>query len=242
MTQDYNMLFDIVIPTTKKDLSTLEECIEACKKYIKNYRNIIVVSDKQYTTNAIWFDENNYQFSKLDIKNIIGDHWRFGWYYQQLLKLYVFFTIPNILDNVLILDSDTVFLKNIDFFHDNKPCYNYGTAHHRPYFKHMKKLLPELSRQDRKKSGICHHMMFQRKIMRDLFYRIESKHKKDLWVLFLEFADLNEKSGASEYEIYFNFVLKEYSNDIKIRRLNWDNSKKVDKEQNLHYISKHSYL
>ena len=95
------MSFDIIIPTTNKDLSTLEDCIEGCKKYIKNYRNIIVISDKKYTNNALWFNENNYQFSIDDLKNIINDHWRFGWYYQQLLKLYVFFTIPNILDNVL---------------------------------------------------------------------------------------------------------------------------------------------
>ena len=76
----------------------------------------------------------------------------------------------------------------------------------------------------------------------DLFYRIEEKHKKDLWIVFLELLDLNQKSGASEYEIYFNFVFKFYPNDIKIRRLNWDNSNKIDEDKNLHYISKHSYL
>ena len=236
------MSFDIVIPTTKKDLNTLEECIAACKKYIKNYRNIIVISDKQYTNNALWFNEDNFQFSKNDLINIIGEHWRFGWYYQQLLKLYAPFTIPNISDNILILDSDTIFLKNIDFFHDNKPCYNYGTANHKPYFRHMKQLHSDLTRQDKKKSGICHHMIFQTHILRELFYKIETKHKKDFWRIFLESVDLSEKSGASEYEIYFNYILKFHNENIKIRRLQWENSSKIDDNKDLHYVSKHSYL
>jgi len=236
------MSFDIVIPTTKKDLETLEECITACKKYIKNYRNIIVISDKQYTKNALWFNEDNFQFSKEDIIKIIGEHWRFGWYYQQLLKLYALFTIPYITNTILILDSDTIFLKNIDFFHDSKPCYNYGTANHKPYFRHMKKLHPDLSRQDEKKSGICHHMIFQISILRNLFYKIETTHKKDFWQIFMENVDLSEKSGGSEYEIYFNYILKYNSDNIKIRRLQWENCSKIDKSKDLHYISKHSYL
>jgi len=237
------MSFDIVIPTTKKDLPTLEECIKGCKKHIKNFRNIIVISDKKYTDNAIWFNEDNYQFSKENIKSIIGEeHWRFGWYYQQLLKLYALFTIPDITENILILDSDTIFLKNIDFFHDKKPCYNYGSAHHKPYFKHMKKLSHDLSRQEKKKSGICHHMIFQSHVLRELFYKIETKHKKDFWRIFMEHVDVQEKSGASEYEIYFNYILKFHSNNIKIRRLEWENSGEINTIKDLHYVSKHSYL
>ena len=30
------------------------------------YRNIIVISDKKFTDNALWFDENNYKFWFLD--------------------------------------------------------------------------------------------------------------------------------------------------------------------------------
>ena len=38
--------FDIIIPTTDKDLETLEECIKNAKKYIVGYRKIIVISKK----------------------------------------------------------------------------------------------------------------------------------------------------------------------------------------------------
>ena len=40
---------------------------------------------------------------------------RIGWYYQQLLKQYAPFVIPKISSNVLILEPDTIFLKQVTF-------------------------------------------------------------------------------------------------------------------------------
>ena len=48
-----------------------------------------------------------------------------GWYFQQLLKLYAPLIIPDILENVLILDSDTVFFRKVKMFDaQNRPFYN----------------------------------------------------------------------------------------------------------------------
>jgi len=44
-------------------------------------------------------------------------------------------------------------------------------------------------------------------------------------------------SGASEYEIYFNYMLKHHSYKIKIRKLNWKNSNKLETNNNFDYIS-----
>ena len=140
------MIFDIIIPTTDKDLKTLETCILQCKKNL-NFNRIIIISKKKYTDLAEWFPESNYPFNFNSIQNIIGDHWRTGWYFQQLLKLYSFFVIPNLNDNILILDSDTLILRNIDFFENNKALYNISLAHHKPYFIHMEKLYPDLEKK-----------------------------------------------------------------------------------------------
>jgi len=234
--------FDIIIPTTDKDLSTLEKCIDGAKKYIVGVRNIYVISKEKYTDNAIWFDESNFPFNFEIINNILEEHYRSGWYFQQLIKFYSLFVIPNITENILCLDSDTIFLKKTDFFKYSRPYYNYGTANHKPYFKHMKKLLPELERQEKKKSGITHHMMFNRSIMRELFDKIETHHKSEFWLKFLEFVDRSEKSGASEYEIYFNYCIKNHREKIELRKLNWDNCKEHQIKENLHYYSYHSYL
>ena len=37
------MIYDIIIPTTDKDLKTLEICIQQCKKHLK-FRRIIIIS------------------------------------------------------------------------------------------------------------------------------------------------------------------------------------------------------
>ena len=50
--------------------------------------------------------------------------------------------IPDILDNYLVLDSDTIFLKPTTFFENNIPLYNYGTEYNLPYFIHMINLHP----------------------------------------------------------------------------------------------------
>ena len=106
---------DVVIPCTEKDLATLNLCIEGIRKNCSNIRRIIVVSQKQYTQSAEWFDEKLFPFSKFDLAlQIFGDavqaqkfvqapNSRIGWIYQQLLKLYAPCIIPKISSNVLIL-------------------------------------------------------------------------------------------------------------------------------------------
>ena len=233
------MNYDIIIPTTNKDLGTLELCISQCKKFLK-FNRIIVISNERYTHNAEWFDENHFPFTKEDIRQIIGEHRRIGWYFQQLLKLYSFFVIPFITDNILILDSDTIILREIQFFEENIPLYNTSGAHHKPYFIHMEKLLNSLNRVSR--SGITHHMLFQRDIMLDLFYKVENQHDEEFWKTFMSIVDIEQKSGASEYEIYFNFIQIYYKDKIKIRKLKWENTKNKDINQDFDYISCHSYL
>ena len=48
----------------------------------------------------------------------IGQHWRTGWYYAYWIQLYSILCIPNILDNVLICDLDTIFCKEVTFVND----------------------------------------------------------------------------------------------------------------------------
>ena len=66
--------FDIIIPTTEKDLDTLEECIKSAKLFIDGYRKIIVISKERYTKNADWFPESNFPFS-LENLTILSRWW-----------------------------------------------------------------------------------------------------------------------------------------------------------------------
>ena len=164
---------DIVIPCVEKDLEILELCIAGIKKNYPEYRRIIVISKNHLTQNAEWFNEADFPFSINDIKNaltknepsrtaLLEKYGRLGWYYQQLLKLYALFVIPDISSNILILDSDTIFRKPVKFLNDqNAGLYNYISGFHTCYFNHAHKLLPNFQKYF-DYSGIAHHMVFQK--------------------------------------------------------------------------------
>lgn len=241
--------FDIVICLGYKDLNIINLMVNYTKKNIIGYRNIYIISyDKNIKIDGcITIDENIFPFSKKKLEEHLGIYaYKSCWYLQQLLKLYAIFVIDGILDNILIIDSDTCFFKDTSFFEDNKPLYNYDIQEHLPYFEHMKKLHPSLKRQDIDKSGISHHMIFQKNILLNLFKLIEDYHNKNFYEVFIEKINPEDGNGASEYEIYFNFILNYYSNEIKIRKLNSDNRKRdfsnINNNHNYDYISYHNYL
>jgi hypothetical protein len=247
------MQFDIVIPLGPNDINFINKSLEYNKKNIINYRNIYIITntklvkDKSIFDGCIIIDENDFPFNLNIIKKYLGDNDRCGWYLQQLLKLYAGFVIPTILDNYLVIDSDTIFLKPTSFFENDIPLYNFGTEYHLPYFIHMINLHPSFSKVNNM-SGICHHSMFQKYILKELFDTIEKFHKnKKFYEIFLDSIEKKEilGSGASEYEIYFNFLLKNFPNKYKIRELSWQNVSNINfnlNNTNLDYISCHWYM
>lgn len=234
---------DVVIPATRKDLVSLEACINGIKSSCQQIRRIIVVSSEAFTKKAEWFDENKFPFSKADIAFYLnqGDaaaaadylnesRSRAGWYFQQLLKLYAPFVIPGISSNVLVLDADTIFLRPVKFIDsEGNALYNPGTEYHKFYFEHFEKMLPGYKKIYPQYSGISHHMLFQKEILERLFATVEEFHEQPFWKIFCLMVDKEQlrAAGASEYEIYFNFVFAN-SAKVKIRELRWTNTLSFD--------------
>jgi hypothetical protein len=106
----------------------------------------------------------------------------------------------------------------------------------------MLKLDEGLIKVDRTKSGICHHMMFEKKYINELVNRIEERHNDKFYNVFLKTATDVNGSGASEYEIYFNYMLKYHSNTIEIRKLKWANVNVFNTCTDADYISYHHYM
>lgn len=252
---------DVVIPSTEKDLDTLMRCIRAIRLNCQNIRRVIVISSRPLTRQAEWFDERNFPFSKQDVayylnscdsqktqEFISSSDSRTGWYLQQLFKLYALYVIPNLSSNVLLLDSDTIFLKTTRFTDSTGAgLYAIGSEFHRPYFNHMNRLIPGLNRVFPNYSGICHHMIIQRDVLDDLFRTVQNYHHTEFWKAFCLCVDQNDlhQSGASEYEIYFNFLFSR-TNQAKIRNLKWKNVESIQKidsyKKHFDYVSCHSYL
>jgi len=244
----FNNMFDIVIPVGPYDKDIIQKQLEYTKKNIIGYRNIYLIcyDPTINVEGCITIDENIFPFNIDTVRNFHGKFDRNGWYLQQLLKFYAGTIIPNILERYLNLDSDTFFLKPTIFVENNKCLYNYGKEYHKPYFKHMAELDPTLTKVDNTKSGICHHMMFETKYINELITKIEQNHNDTFYNIFLKIITdkyvLEKGAGASEYEIYFNYMLKNHSDKIKIRKLNWINTNNLITNANYDYISYHWHM
>jgi len=259
---------DVVIPCHKKDLTTLNLVIDGARKNVKNVRRIIVVSESKLTDQAEWFDESQFPFTKQSIAHeIFADQPKkaeqlirqkltkkiqgVGWIFQQFLKLYSIFVIPDISNNVLIIDADTIFMKPISFQDPvtGAGLYNPSTEMHEPYFTHLKRVWPSFRKVLPQYSGISHHMLFQRSVMEQLFIELKAANaNEEPWKVFCHKIDLNwlgHSCMCVEYELYFNFVFAK-SSDVQIRRLNWKNIPfrffKKFKNSKYHYLSCHTYL
>lgn len=241
-------LFDIVIPVGPNDLEIIEKQIKYTKKNIIGYRNIYLICciPSINIDGCITINENIFPF---DIETIVKYHTKLnrnGWYLQQLLKLYAGKIIDGILDKYLVIDADTFFLKPTTFVENNKCLYNYSTENHKPYFTHLLKLNNEFIKVDNDKSGICHHMIFETKIINEIIDKVENIHNDKFYNVFIKNVNKLDRnySGASEYELYFNYILKNKFDKIKIRELKWKNTNTIDENnnENYDYISYHYYM
>ena len=62
--------------------------------------------------------------------------------------------------------------------------FNYRSEYHERYFTHMLKLDKDLTKVYNNKSGICHHMMFEKKYINELMYKIEGNHDDKFYNVF----------------------------------------------------------
>lgn len=232
---------DLVYPCHAKDSVTVKLAIKYAKKNIKNLRNIYVVSKTKLTNDAIWISEDIFPFTFQDMINKIGNHWRTGWYYAGWIHLYSAIVIENTLDNVLICDADTIFCNKVEFVdNDENLLFNISPGDGSPlYFEHMKKLVPELKPQlERSWSCISHHMVVNKKILQSMISNIEKVHNKPFWEAWIDVTKENystfskentpgyrgnnrHKNGpgrATSYELYCQYALKYFKNNIKIRK------------------------
>lgn len=250
------MKIDVVIPAHEKDVEILNHCIKGIKKNIAGVNRIIVVSKEKHTDLAEWHDEANYPFSYKEISKLVLGN--VGWNYQQLLKLYAPLVIPDISENVLIIDADTVFYKKVKFFDGQIPLYNPSkdqdlkkTPFHNAVLEHIKKLLPkiftDLPESTFDISGICHHMIFQKNKIEDLFAKVEEIDASGdpFYKIFIK-NQANE-TGISEYNLYFYFLACYHKDSYKLRKLKYKNCAKFSpiKEfirRKYDYCSYHSYM
>ena len=237
-------MFDILIPVGPADISICRDQLEYTKKNIIGYRSIFLISvdPSLQIEGCTTIPEDIFPFTIKTIEEIHGKNGRNGWYLQQLLKLYAGIVIPGILERYLVVDCDTFFLKPTTFIKEGLPQYNYSEEYYSSYFKHMKRLHPNLKRVNRNMSGVCHHMIFETAYIKELFQLVENGIP--FYRLFLQNVTDIGGSGASEYEIYFNYMLLHHPSKIHVRPLKWANVTNIagNLDKNYDYVSCHCYM
>lgn len=226
-------MYDIAIIHGPSDDDILPHTVTQIRKNVKDYRNIYIIShdasidlfDEDIFQGTKIIDETVFPFKISDVNKYIQTPKRNGWYIQQLLKLYASFVIEEMLDDYVVIDADTLFLKEISFKSGDKYMFNLGDEYHIPYFEHMKRMHPSFEKMIRF-SGISHHMIFNRKIVSEMMALVERHHNLPFWEVFLNevVPEQRHGSGASEYEMYFNYILRNHKDKVIPRKIRFENT------------------
>lgn len=257
----YTPKYDVLTTLHSKDKDRYKKFLNHNKKYLIGSGNFYYVSYNNYDDiNAIHVEESKYPFSKFDVIEYIKEYipdYRWGWYYQQLLKFYCFKINITNSEYILIFDSDILFLNSINLFENMKPLlFKRNTCSkkvHKPYLECQKYIFPEL-KSDENDSGMCHFMLFNKNLIEKFLNEIEVIHNKPAWKAILDgiinYVKNNKynESILSEYEMYYNYIkrenLYEYKNDfyyidiaISMFDINNENNKKYKMIADHHYQS-----
>ena len=230
-------IFEVLLPVAPKDIPNLHLCV---KRIVDNIcpQKIVVVASKQFKDQisqldkVVFFDEDQLiQHLTLDsLKQIMvkikGTETRSNWYFQQFLKMAYAYQCST--DYYLVWDSDTIPLRNIQFWKniegEEKCLFSEHHHSHQPCIDTLYKLFNGKVKRLFNKSFIVEHMMINQKIMRELIHDIEMNDKLQGTYFFEKILyAINKKDieyGAfSEFETYGNYILNFYPDMYTIRKL-----------------------
>jgi hypothetical protein len=182
----------------------------------------VVAHKKLDISGAIVVEQTLFPF-QIDTVAAKTSELRAGWFLQQLIKFYAPLLISDMLENVLVIDADTVFYRRVKFIDNGKFLMDKTTEPQSAYYEHMARLHPTFMAWKKRTSGITNYMMFNKKILIEIMTKVEAHHKKEFWEAFLDTITEKTGSGASEYEIYFHYIMNNYPELVKHRPLRWDN-------------------
>lgn len=213
--------FDILFLCHEKDYEILKINIEYAKKNIIGYRKIFVLSKNNFFPNdpgIEFIDEKKFPFNSKTLSDYAPNN-TLGGYLPRFIKLYVLEVLgKRVLDNLLIIDADCTFIKKTTFFEANKPLYNYEIGYYPIYYKILEKVFG-FGEQIPNVSGTVHHMLYQRKYIKEILNWVRKNKKKEFWQEILDNAETETTSSFSEQDMYFQYMLKFHKDKIKIRRI-----------------------
>ena len=219
--------YDIVIPVCLNDSKKLIQQKDILKKYI-NFSKMVVIGPENIKNlvdnKSVIFIEENELIQKENIVDIfnrrkINQTNRISWYLQQFLKMSYSRICKN--EYYLLWDSDTIPVRQIKMFDNERPIFDMKDEHHLPYFITLDRILPNLHFS--KFSYISEHMIIKTEYMKNLLIEIENNSNipgQIFWEKILMSIDKTQiiGSGFSEFETYGSYVDTKYNNIYKHRK------------------------
>jgi glycosyltransferase involved in cell wall biosynthesis len=213
-----NLKIDVLIPAAQKDYATLPLVVDSILKNVKHPLGCIhIVSNDNSQIRGICRNSNCSFVNELDlvpfdrekIRYIVDGVDRSGWLLQQFIKL----SCDKLgKKDLLICDADTIFVTPQVFELEGKYVLLHSDEFHIPYFNVYKMLtnLPIFSCI----SCVTHHMLFNTAFLHSLLTHIEDQHNEAWYDAILNNVDYLESSGFSEYELYGQWIMGFYKDNI----------------------------
>jgi beta-galactosidase beta subunit len=249
-----NIVIDFVIPCHPKDFPSLKICVNGIRENISCLNRIFVVSnDDPNIEGVIHVPEQNYspyvQKEKIAAKFEQYNQsllYRTKWIYQQFLKLFSAKVIPELTESYVMVDSDTIFLRDIPF-DSEKFYYCKAEEYHKPYIDPIKRLFG--IKETIGFSTISHHMIFNKSKLNEMIVTVEKRFQSEsFFECVLEILDYNEASCISEWDLYSNFMILNYPEMCQQRQLIWEDISFVpvkshleEFKENFDFVSCHAY-
>lgn len=247
-------MIDFVVPCHPKDFPSLKVCVNGIKENISVVNRIFVISnDNPNIDGVIHVPEQNY-LPFIDREKISENFnqycpnllYRTKWIYQQFIKLFSAKAIPELTDSYVMVDSDTIFLRDVPF-DPYKFYYCKANEYHKPYLEPIKKLFD--IEETIGFSTICHHMIFHKEKLNEMMDTIMKRYNSDSFFnTVLSILDYSEASCMSEWDLYANYMLLNYPEMCQQRQLVWEDISFIpvkshldEFKENFDFVSCHAY-
>jgi hypothetical protein len=215
------MKVDAVVTFHSKDRELLPWCIRGIRNHLEVARILVVASrgsrQDVERTDAIFVDEDSVVES---LTASFHPSQRWGWYFQQILKLGMADRVDT--DYYLVVDADTVFLRRVTFFNDDgKPLYATSTEYCQAYFDVFEHLLGFIA--NREYSFITNHMVFHRDIVKEM--RSSFRGAVPWYMCIVKYVEPQapwySEAQFSEYETYGHYIKAFHPDELNVRPLRW---------------------
>lgn len=234
-----------MIPFHTKDLETLPWCLQGVQEHLHDVSRILVVCARKHRElvnklGAVFVNEDHV----VEGVTAAYSHWpRWGWYFQQVLKLGMAGLVAT--PYYFVVDADTIFLKDVALFEQNgKPLYAPDYSNYQDYFHIPEQVLG--FKADWAYAFTVHHMVFSKAIVQEM---LSSFTLQPWYRMILRCVGPAAKHGFNEQEVYGHYLHKYHPDEVNLRSLKMGNF--ADKPtasilesmaKNYDYVSLHKYM